>query len=291
MSSELLVSICMITYNHLEYIKEAVEGILEQDVDFDVEIIIADDSSSEDISEIIQFLIQTHKNGSWIKYYKHSKNKGMIGNFQWALKQCQGKYIALCEGDDFWIDNKNLSKKIEFLEKNINYSAVASKSKVKNEILNLESEFSKYTYSIITLDLILKTGNIIATNTLVFRNYFLDARINFYDSPYGDYFLLIKLLQKGNIYFMNEITGVYRISLKGVHGNLAFQKSKTHIIYRRDMFFWINIYVNNVCIDEIVLRNLKKSYILYNNVLKDINILIFFWNKVVYKMRLFSLLK
>lgn len=110
-----LVSVCMITFNHEKFIREAIEGVLMQEVDFDVEFIIADDASPDFTEGIVQDFIQNHPKGHWIKYFKHAENKGMMENFIWTLYQSRGKYIAFCEGDDIWGDSHKLAKQTRIL--------------------------------------------------------------------------------------------------------------------------------------------------------------------------------
>jgi|SRR5690554_897178 len=116
--TEITVSVVMISYNHEDYIKEAIEGVLMQKCNFNVELIIADDNSPDYTEEVVNDIIKNHKNGHWIKYVKHSTNKGMMPNFIWTLNECKGKYIAICEGDDYWVDPYKLQKQIDFLENN-----------------------------------------------------------------------------------------------------------------------------------------------------------------------------
>src|SRR5690606_34101688 len=116
-----LISVCMITYNHEAYIKQAIEGILMQQTNFDVELIIADDCSTDRTETIIRELIENHSENFKIKYYRHDINIGMMPNFIFSLKKCTGKYIALCEGDDYWTDPLKLQKQVDFLEGNPEY--------------------------------------------------------------------------------------------------------------------------------------------------------------------------
>ena len=74
-----LVSVCMITFNHEKYIAEAIEGVLMQDVDFEFELIIADDCSTDRTGEIVKTFIETHPRGNWIKYTLHKENFNGIG--------------------------------------------------------------------------------------------------------------------------------------------------------------------------------------------------------------------
>ncbi|MBP7508034.1 MAG: glycosyltransferase family 2 protein [Prolixibacteraceae bacterium] len=113
-----LVSVHMITYKHEQYIRQAIEGVLMQVTDFGYDLIIADDCSPDKTPEIVNEIIRTHPKGSCIKYYRHSENLGMTKNGLFAFSKCTGKYIALCEGDDYWTDQmkkyKSLQKQIQF---------------------------------------------------------------------------------------------------------------------------------------------------------------------------------
>ena len=120
------VSVVMITYNHEAYIQQAIEGVLMQECDFKVELIIADDNSPDNTEVVVKKILSEHSKASWIKYTKHNANKGMNSNFIWATKQCKGKYIAICEGDDYWTDSNKLQKQVDFLEKNKDYGLVST---------------------------------------------------------------------------------------------------------------------------------------------------------------------
>lgn len=124
-SAEIMVSVCMITHKHEPYIAQAIEGVLSQVCDFKVELIVADDCSPDETETIVNSIILKHENGSWIKYSKHKINKGPNKNFIWATEQCRGKYIALCEGDDYWIDPNKLQRQIDFLENNRYFNLTA----------------------------------------------------------------------------------------------------------------------------------------------------------------------
>ncbi len=125
-----LVSICMITYGHENYIREAIEGVLMQQCNFDLELIIANDFSPDNTDDIIQRIINDDPRASIIKYIKHDKNIGMMPNFVYALQQCKGKYIALCEGDDYWIDEYKLKKQVDILDADMSLVACYHNSKL-----------------------------------------------------------------------------------------------------------------------------------------------------------------
>ena len=114
-----LVSICSITYNHAPYIRQCLEGFLMQKTSFPFEIIINDDCSTDGTTEIIQEYAEKYPD--IIKPIFHDENqylKGVRGMFAtFCYPRAQGKYIALCEGDDYWIDPLKLQKQVDILEK------------------------------------------------------------------------------------------------------------------------------------------------------------------------------
>ena len=111
----------MITYGHEKYIREAIEGVLMQEGDFELELIVANDCSPDDTDTVLHAILKEHPRASCVRYFKHEENKGMMPNFVFALQQATGKYIALCDGDDYWTDPYKLQKQVDFLEVNDDY--------------------------------------------------------------------------------------------------------------------------------------------------------------------------
>lgn len=214
-----LVSVVMITYKHEAFIAEGIERVLMQEIDFPVELIIADDCSPDRTSEIVQGFIDTHLKGFWIKYMRHKKNKGMMPNFVWAMHGASGKYIALCEGDDYWTDPYKLQKQVDFLEANSDYTLVCSNVLVsKNNHIYPHSENVESNFSFTQRELSAK--NIIPTVSVIFRNdrkkmeSFLD-NIEFYE--FGDYPLWLHLLSDGSKAMkLADATAVYRVNEQGI---------------------------------------------------------------------------
>ena len=109
-----LVSVAMPNYGQDQFISQAILGVLSQKAEFEIELIVANDCSPDNTEAIVQEIIQNHPNGSWIKYTRHAENKGAIPNFAWSISQAKGKYIAICEGDDYWTDPFKIQKQIDF---------------------------------------------------------------------------------------------------------------------------------------------------------------------------------
>ncbi len=228
----MMISVCMITYGHEKYIKEAIEGVLMQDCNFEVELLIADDCSPDNTDKIVADIQQNHMNGSWINYTKHTENKGMMPNFVWALENCQGKYIALCEGDDYWTDPLKLQKQVDFLEANEDYALVFTNGKIdysdsnhEKHLIYSDEKETNTIYSIFdlpkeTTDIFkLAKGNYIHTAGVLFRNWIKDEGVPKYmqEVTIGDWPLHIRTATKGLIKFIDEDTFCYRVSNSGIY--------------------------------------------------------------------------
>jgi glycosyltransferase involved in cell wall biosynthesis len=116
--NDILVSICCITYNHEKYIKDALDSFIMQKTNFNFEILIHDDASTDKTAEIIREYELRHPN--LIKPIYQAENqysKGVkVGKFN--IERAQGKYIAVCEGDDYWIDPYKLQKQVDYMSAN-----------------------------------------------------------------------------------------------------------------------------------------------------------------------------
>ncbi len=215
-----MVSVVMITYGHEQFIKQAIEGVLMQQCDFEVELIIANDCSPDNTESVINELRGNHPNANCITYTRHTSNKGMMPNFIWALQQAKGKYIALCEGDDYWTDPLKLQKQVDFLEANEDYVLCFHKLDIlKVDGTIVEDFITKVPEKHETLEDLARLGNYIHTPTVVFRNVIKGFPFEFSQSPIGDYFLYMMLVEHGKFKYINEVMAVYRFGT-GVYSNL-----------------------------------------------------------------------
>ena len=132
MMQEPLVSIVTITYNHEPYIRKCIEGVLMQKVNFPIEFIIAEDCSADRTLAICKEYAEKYPD--LIKLITTENNVGAIANERRAMKAAKAKYIAFCEGDDYWTDPLKLQKQVDFLEKNPEYSVTFHRCKHYNVV-------------------------------------------------------------------------------------------------------------------------------------------------------------
>lgn len=209
--NQIMVSVCMITYNHEPYIKQAIEGVLMQKTNFKYELIIGEDCSSDNTKSICQRFSQTNHQ---IKLLPTVQNLGMIPNFMRTLQACSGKYIAMCEGDDYWIDILKLQKQIDFLETHREYAGSAHQAMIL--INNKENRlFRENVPNDISVDDIIG-GRLFHTASVVFRRTVLELLDNAPSVLSGDRLLNFCITFLGKIRFFNDCMCVYRIHGSGM---------------------------------------------------------------------------
>ncbi len=206
-ASKPLLTVCLITYNQAQYLKEAIDSILMQQVNFAWELVIADDCSTDGTREIL--LDYKKRFPKLIKLILQKNNVGAEKNWHKLISYPKSKYLAYLEGDDYWTDSDKLQSQIDFLEKNPSYELCFHPVKVLFEndeerqtiwpMLNGKTEF--------TINELLKE-NFIPSNSVVFK------RQKYNNLPSGimpgDWYLHLYNAQFGKIGFINRVMSVYR---------------------------------------------------------------------------------
>ncbi|RCS26015.1 glycosyltransferase [Polaribacter sp. WD7] len=239
-----LVTVKVVTYNHVNYIKQCLDSILIQKTNFDYEILIAEDDSNDGTREIcikyakkhpdkIRLLLNSRENNIIINGKPSGTFNSVYANF------CiHSKYIAFIEGDDYWTDETSLQKRVDFLENNPDHVLCFHNAKLfyedtKEFDKKLKSSFDKSQ----TLEKNSFKNVTSATLTYVYRNFLVDIfdkeMLNIIS---GDTILIAKLENFGKIRYIHEIKpGVYRIHNKGIHSSLNYNSQKlariTALIY------------------------------------------------------------
>lgn len=148
-NTQIKVKVCMITYNHEDYIEEAIMGVLSQDAPFDFELVIGEDCSTDKTRDICEKFASKHP--EIINLLPSDTNLGMQDNFFRTLDICSdADYVAFCEGDDKWIDNNKLSYQVNYLENNDKFSAHSHNVIRRNLVTNIDGDFGKIENAVLT---------------------------------------------------------------------------------------------------------------------------------------------
>ncbi len=202
-----LVSVCVITYNHQDYIGQTLDGILRQKTGFPFEIILSDDRSTDNTPDICAKYASRFP--QIIRYTRRERNVGIFRNFFETLKEARGEYVAICEGDDYWTDDYKLRKQVSILEEKPEcvltyHNAIVADGKEKKLFINLNNGCRKVGIQSLLWQWLIPTASIMYRNDAFFLPEDCPAFIN------GDYLLELLLKTKGDFYYDSSIMSVYR---------------------------------------------------------------------------------
>ena len=225
--TNITVSVLMLTYNHAPYLKEAIEGVLKQKTQFPIELIICNDNSPDNSDEIIKPYAEKHP--EIIKYFRHEKNIGFEENQRFAFEQCRGKYVAYCEGDDYWTDENKLQFQADFLENNPDFVMTTARTLAykqntgkmskdgKDDIFG-DKEFIDYNQESFF------RARPTQTLTYLIRKNAIDLKwIDVY-SDYRDLYYFYHALAFGKGRAFNKVIGVYRLHDGGIFSALDIER-------------------------------------------------------------------
>ncbi|MFR9166880.1 MAG: glycosyltransferase [Dysgonomonas sp.] len=212
------VNIILITYNHSAYIRQALNGLIIQMTNHDVEVIVADDASTDNTLDIIREYAE--KLVFPFTFLSQEENIGYNKNYERAIKACNGDYIAVLEGDDYWIDPLRIEKHIDFLDKHRNCSMSFNRivfffqDQERYKVNDWKSDQDFISYSVHEQIRGNKIGNLSAC---VFRKSEMDKiKPGLFDMQVADWMLGIVLGQYGSIAELKDPMSVYRIHGKGL---------------------------------------------------------------------------
>ena len=261
--TKLIISV--LTFNHEDFIEECLNSLLNQSTNFPYKIFISDDCSTDGTSKILQKYMALHPDIIFCKI--HEKNLGNHKNqlflYNWVI-EANPKYIATIEGDDYWLDNEKLQKQVDFMDLDSNKSVVLTcgnfieydnESNVySDQHYNEFNEFSSLWYELDNKDLLLKWRT--KYLTYVIRCNVL-KELPLYNYTYIVDFVLIYLIRnKGRVFFLNSILGVYRRHQNGIFGKIEIQKRM-----KAERKVYLSILKNNIrdnWIQEKLLKTSKK---------------------------------
>lgn len=257
---ENMVSICCITYNQEKFIAEALDGFLMQETNFSFDIIIGDDCSTDATRTIIEEY--SEKYPGKIHLLTNNQNGGAVKNLLKTLGTANGKYIAMCDGDDYWTDSRKLQMQVDFMEMHSDSSICCHYSRVIDENGALVFEDNKpvpleFTYE----DVLLGKKNETRVCTMMMRNndhlIHIKSQEWFYQVYSADTFFKLYVLSKSQtkLYVLPEVMAVYRLHKNGVWSMIDSQVRKKKMI---DDF---NILINNFAYSALHKRELLKIYL------------------------------
>ena len=228
MDKEILCTVCVISYNQERFIQQTLDSILSQKTDFRFELLISDDASKDNTQKIIKEYELQYPN--IIRNISRSKNVGSQINFYSTMEEAKGKYIALCEGDDYWIDSNKLQKQVTFLEENPEYGLIYARAKLFH---NAKQRFYRKPIGglVLHFEEIFVKGNRTTTLTTCFRKnlfkkYIQEIKPLKKNWLLGDLPLWLWFYYNSKVYFNPEIVAVYRKLESSASHSKDFEKQK-----------------------------------------------------------------
>lgn len=224
--SKPLVSVFMISYNQEKYIIDALHSVLSQKTNFDYHVFLSDDCSTDDTQNRVEEFLNNHPKKNMVSFIKQSKNLGWMPNFIFTLQKCidsGAKYIAMCEGDDFWINKNKLQKQIDILESNPDVNLACHQYKeLYNDGSEIECPYfrrdffqNKSFFKFTQRDF--EEFMRIQTMTMVLRSSSIDLNLSRKYAYYCDTHIKHHVLDRGKGYYTKDVDAVYRI-----HGSNVF---------------------------------------------------------------------
>ncbi|WP_027377056.1 glycosyltransferase [Kaistella palustris] len=226
-----LLSVIIITYNQEKYIRQTVESILAQSCDFDFEIIIGDDCSTDRTRTIIRKLQKKHS--KTVRLLLQEKNQGITKNYLSALALCRGKYIAQIAGDDYWNNPLKVQKQVDILKSNpeigLIYTDVDFYHEETRKTEHAVFKNNPNRHSLSFEDHLLKKG-FIAPMTWMYRSELSPLKFS-YTEDYADesFPYILDLLQHSKVFYLDEVTAVRRVIPESASHQTDIQKNYKYL--------------------------------------------------------------
>ncbi len=212
-----VVTICCTTYNHESYVRDAINSFLMQETDFPFEIIIHDDASTDGTAAIILDYAQRYPRliRTIIQTENQYSKAGLI-NPRFVFPEANGRYLALCEGDDYWTDREKLQKQVTFLESNPDYVLTYSDCRPFDENGPVDRDYGGARRDLTAKEL--KKAAPIFTLTSCFRNVIKEVPPDLLSARYGDMVIWSLLGHHGKGKYLAGVSpSAYRVHDFGLH--------------------------------------------------------------------------
>lgn len=238
-----MVSVCTTTYNAESYIRQTVDGVLMQKTNFDFEYVIADDASHDRTADLIQDYAARYP--KIIRFRRNEKNMGLNANFMKTMLECQGKYIALLDGDDYWTDTNKLQLQVDFMESHQECAFCSTASQVYNQDSNelvpghpeLPIDDDSVRYFGIE-EMYQPFPFWIPTHSILLRRDYVEFPAWFINAVFVDRALRLILTLKGNAAYLNRTTCVYRKHGSNVSKNITYRTIRRYAELYRNVYLY-----------------------------------------------------
>ncbi|MBD5210322.1 MAG: glycosyltransferase [Bacteroidales bacterium] len=235
-----LVVVSCITYNHEPYIREALDGFVSQKTDFPFVVVIHDDASTDNTANIIREYANNYPKiilPIFEVENQYSKRNGILGKIMHQARETTGaKYVAFCEGDDYWTDPLKLQKQVDFLENNPDYGLVSCGFRQYYQGRNEFGKLSNFEDKDLTYDDMLIINHIGTLSVCLRRDFYNLYRNKYAERSskwvYGDYPAWIFVASQAKIRQLGEIMTVYRV-LDNSASHLSSIKQKLNWVKTR----------------------------------------------------------
>src|SRR5690554_5461801 len=236
----IMVSVVVATYNHEKYIAQTIDGILMQETNFRVEILVNDDASTDSTAQVVKEYNREYP--QLFRNFYQPENQYSKGVKPWIdilFPIAKGKYIAICEGDDYWTDPFKLQKQVDFLEENSDFSFSFHDALVIDE--NTGKQHLRIGNRAIDTVVDLKSviiQNNFPTASLVYRtNVYNSVSEKILKTSKGDYALVIRLAEKGLGKYISEVMSAYRLHEGGVWSSMSMDYKLTESVKFYDLLY------------------------------------------------------
>lgn len=242
-----LVSILMLTYNHAPYIEQAMESCLSQETSFPFELVVCDDASTDGTSEIVRQWADRHQN---LVYLPQPVNGRAANNMLDGMRYIRSKYIAFCEGDDYWKSPHKLEKQVQFLKNNPDFSVCCHRVEMQFDNRPVD-EKKQYIYKDLSSDDerirqgIFYADEVIAsyyfqTSSFVFRWRFQDGLPPWFRKwMLYDHALMMLHAVEGKIKYFDEAMSVWR---RNETGYSWLQNVDKGVFFQKEGYGWVQFY-------------------------------------------------
>jgi glycosyltransferase involved in cell wall biosynthesis len=254
---EPVVSVSMCTYQHERFIAQAIEGVLMQQTSFTVQLVLGEDFSTDGTRAICESYAA--KYGDRIKLLPSDKNLGQSENLLRTLKACTGKYLASCEGDDFWTDPYKLQKQVDFLEANPEYVLCFHQVDVVDQDGNLLED--RVPADITRYNSLSLFHTFVPTPSMLFRNCIQALPDEFFKVKSTDAFICGMLTAFGDAADLGFVGASYRKHPGGMYNQLSMLNRFKQSIHTRKLMVRSPFFSNEQ--RKEIRRELKKRGILY----------------------------